>query len=185
MHRSLAPNKSLIFLAIVLLQSSLYAMSDSLAWSFFASASEAGLPRRAIPGGYAPIDDLEQESVQKAAGWAYKVLTKEIVQEDAAQAPYEYSFLSKVESESMHLYKWRIIKGYQQVVAGMNYRLILSVNDVDKDDCIGGFAVTIYDHFGELSITQWGKEVDCDALDNLQKSKAERLADLTPEDPNE
>ena len=45
------------------------------------------------------------------------------------------------------------------MVAGRNYKLIMTVSD--STGCLGAFQVTIYDHFGDLSITKFGDEMTC------------------------
>ncbi len=44
-------------------------------------------------------------------------------------------------------------------MAGRNYKLIMTVSD--STGCLGAFQVTIYDHFGDLSITSFGNEMTC------------------------
>lgn len=48
----------------------------------------------------------------------------------------------------------------RQVVAGMNYKLVMTISD--ETSCLGAFEVTIYDHFGDLSVTKFGDEMSCD-----------------------
>ena len=76
-----------------------------------------------------------------------------------------------------------VARGFRQVVAGMNYKLVViltvpNVNNVvttrttiDGHKILGGFEVTIYDRFGELSVTQWGQEVTRDEAKTLLENK--------------
>merc|ERR1712078_401380 len=66
----------------------------------------------------------------------------------------QYSFVNNV---SVGGYK--ILQASSQVVAGMNYRMIIMLNDGTSDTCVGAFGVTVYDQFGNLSIKDWGKEI--------------------------
>ena len=45
-------------------------------------------------------------------------------------------------------------------MAGRNYKLLITLSNAK--DCLGAFEVTIYDHFGDLSITHWGAEMTCE-----------------------
>lgn len=80
-----------------------------------------------------------------------------------------YSFLDVVTSSQDKL-QVQVVKAYTQVVAGLNYRLVLLLA-VDKT-CIGAFTVQIYDHFGDLTVTHWGKELTCDDAKDLLKSES-------------
>lgn len=53
-------------------------------------------------------------------------------------------------------------------MAGRNYKLTIEIADQDK--CVGVFDVVIYDHFGELSVTNWGREHECGDLNELKVS---------------
>ena len=53
-----------------------------------------------------------------------------------------------------------------QIVAGRNYKLTIEV--ANDDGCVGAFDVTIYDHFGELSVTHWGREYTCGSMEELK-----------------
>jgi hypothetical protein len=85
-----------------------------------------------------------------------------------------------------------VVRGTQQVVAGMNYRLIIvlvrrtnltassaTLSNVDTDNnnnnsIVGAFEVVVYDQFGTLSVSKWGKEVSMtDATLLLQQYEEE------------
>jgi len=53
-----------------------------------------------------------------------------------------------------------VCKAFQQVVAGMNYRLVLLLER--NSESIAAFKVTVYDRFGNLSVTTWGEDVPVD-----------------------
>jgi hypothetical protein len=75
----------------------------------------------------------------------------------------------------------QVARGSRQVVAGMNYNLTIVIvarnatstttssssysvlHDQEEEVvvCMGAFDCTLYDHFGERSVTEWGKEVSC------------------------
>ena len=121
---------------------------------FVKSTTYAEMVGRKVVGGYEPMDDLENEQVRKAAAFAVQALTTEQV---------SYSFVSDGNLQSIQDSDVRIIRGFRQVVAGLNYRLILALTQKQQEEekCLGAFAVTIYDHFGDLSVTLWGNEIEC------------------------
>mmetsp|Transcript_6236 Transcript_6236/g.9724 ORF Transcript_6236/g.9724 Transcript_6236/m.9724 type:complete len:215 (+) Transcript_6236:75-719(+) len=53
-----------------------------------------------------------------------------------------------------------VLEAQRQVVAGLNYKLTIALM---KDSvCLGALKVTVYDRFGDLSVTKWGDRVSCD-----------------------
>lgn len=51
------------------------------------------------------------------------------------------------------------------MVAGLNYKLTIALM---KDSvCLGALKVTVYDRFGDLSVTKWGDQVSCDDVQEL------------------
>jgi hypothetical protein len=152
-------------------------------WSYFsADASETPPERRGIPGGFSPIDDLQQPNIQQAAEFAVHTLLSDKASSSEVK-PVDYSFVPELRAPDVSDTNWTVVKGYQQVVAGLNYRLIVALHSNKSGSCVGGFAVTIYDHFGELSVTQWGKEVECDTLEHMMKNA--KLHEQGPDGPNE
>ena len=65
-----------------------------------------------------------------------------------------------------------IVQASQQVVAGMNYKLTIALFDGDGN-CQGAFKCTVYNHFGDLSVTTWGDEVSCEEANALINANAE------------
>lgn len=55
--------------------------------------------------------------------------------------------------------------GKIQVVAGLNYKLTLSL--FKNNICLGGFKVTVYNHFGDLSVISWGNVLDCTEVNEM------------------
>lgn len=82
---------------------------------------------------------------------------------DFAVETLSSSNLSFAESEAS--LRPRVLQAAQQVVAGMNYKLTIMLETAkdSKPLCVGAFDVTIYDHFGDLSVTNWGEEYSCSA----------------------
>ena len=107
---------------------------------------------RIMVGGYAPVKDISDDRVQNAALFAFGQL---------ASASYSFGATDSTTIE--------VVKAYQQVVAGMNYRLIIVLKE--NGDCVGSFAVTVYDQFGNLSVSKWGKEVSCDEARAIQENE--------------
>ena len=65
-----------------------------------------------------------------------------------------------------------------QVVAGLNYKLTIALM---KDSiCLGALKVTVYDHFGQLSVTKWGDQLTCydvrESLNEVQVDDEEETA---------
>jgi hypothetical protein len=103
-------------------------------------------------GGYSTITNLNDKYVKRAANYAVKELAK-------SHLNNRYCFLSKLQKKNAK-YTWTVVRGQQQVVAGMKYKLITKLLD-KREHCIGGLEVTVYDHFGDLSIVNWGANVRC------------------------
>jgi hypothetical protein len=125
--------------------------------------------RRMMPGGYGHAD-IQDARVIAAAGYTLQVLDNE--------SPY--SFLSSTSSSGSM--KVVVLNASQQVVAGMNYKLTLGLLDRNSGQCVGGFKCTVYDHFGDLSVTKWGEEVPCDEVMGMIKIRAEQDT-TTEQDP--
>ena len=109
--------------------------------------------RKAL-GGYNAVEELDDE-IKAAAALA--VQTLRIGGADT------YSFVPDLPPQ-VHDGDVHIVRAFSQVVAGINYRLVLAIvpaNQETAQACVGAFAVTIYDHFGEMSVTQWGQEIEC------------------------
>jgi hypothetical protein len=116
--------------------------------------------RRNMPGGYFPVEDYSDARVVNAANMAVTQLTT---------ATVSYSFAAGLQGRNVN---HKIVKAFQQVVAGMNYRFVLMLQDADTSECLGAFAVTVYDNFGTLQVTLWGQEVSCERANaNLENAE--------------
>lgn len=112
---------------------------------------------RMIAGGYGEINELDANPrLQEVATFA----VEQITQNDNIQLNKNYSFASYLTSGENN-YSVKVVHAYQQVVAGMNYKMIIAIHDLNSNKCIGSFKVTVYDHFGDLSVSNWGGEVSC------------------------
>ena len=153
--------RSIAFLFVLVLLSQLVGPSFS-----FADLDMADNPPREqmMVGGYSKLQDNSEEYAVKAAQFAFEQLIN-------SQNTPGYSFATS-NSLSTSKNSVKIVKGYEQVVAGMNYKLILQVSASD-DTCLGGFAVTIYDRFGDLSVTKFGQELSCDKLYALEQDQGD------------
>ena len=127
------------------------------------------MERRTMPGGYA-LAQIDSPQVVMAASFAVSSLS---------EAPY--SFASNVSAEAGYVVK--VAKAWQQVVAGMNFRLVVVVENA-TGECIGSFSVSVYDRFGSLSVTKWGKEVGCAQAEGLLETQGSSFGE-DGEDPNE
>jgi hypothetical protein len=166
------------------------AIAVSIALLLFASSSGMmehddieSRVRYNLPGGYAPIPNLQGDRVQAAALFAVKTLL--MLQENssgedastatAAQKNPHFSFAAQL-TENLRV---TVARGSRQVVAGMNYDLVVVLSqptfmedhaksartasstangDASGVAIVGAFEVTIYDRFGDLSVTKWGQE---------------------------
>jgi hypothetical protein len=115
--------------------------------------------RRAMPGGYA-LAQIDSPQVVSAASFAVSSLS---------ESPYSFAsnVMSAAETADEGSVVVKVAKAWQQVVAGMNFRLVIIVENNSTGECIGSFTATVYDHFGSLSVTKWGKEVTCDQAKGL------------------
>lgn len=114
-----------------------------------------------VPGGYWAVEDYTDARVVNAANMAVSQLT--------TTATVTYSFAAGLQGRNV---THKIVKAFQQVVAGMNYRFVLMLEDMDTSECLGAFAVTVYDNFGTLQVTAWGQEVSCErAQANLENAE--------------
>ena len=110
-----------------------------------------------MPGGYSPAD-VNDQFVVEAAKFAVQSLS---------QASYGF-----VQGSSFDDSRLEIVKASQQVVAGMNYKLTVALFD-GNGNCEGAFKCTIYNHFGDFSVTTWDDEVSCEAATEWLNEKAE------------
>jgi hypothetical protein len=121
-----------------------------------------------LPGGYFPVSDIRSnEHVQNAAQFAFRAL---LLQQSLQQDLPNYSFMSELNGRMNSDLSMTVVRGKQQVVAGMNYILTVvllmssstsasSTTNSRSDDVLGAFDVTVYDQFGQLSVTGWGSEI--------------------------
>jgi len=121
-------------------------------------------------GGYREVTDITGNVfLQNAAAFAFE-------QYVAGLSSYPYSFTkSRNEGEANHL-AYEIVSAQQQLVAGMNYDILLKLTreeDGQQPYCLGGFHVIVYDNFGVLGVTSWGKEISCDHFLIVQQEKSE------------
>ena len=141
-----------------ILTASFWFLLVSLSTCAAADAAEKKQVRpRYLLGGYSPVEELD-DSIHQAAALAVHTLRV---------GGTSYSFVADL-PESLNQGDVRIVRAFQQVVAGLNYRLVLAILPASSSSdtegasaCVGAFAVTIYNHFGEMSVTNWGQEIDC------------------------
>jgi hypothetical protein len=115
------------------------------------------------PGGYSPVEDVTHPRLQHLAQFALSEAFK----------TQQYSFVLSNNNNANSMdtssssSSFRICKAYHQVVAGMNVRMVIQLQD-SQENCVGAFAVTIYDHFGDLSVTEWSpEEIPCNVATSL------------------
>ena len=122
---------------------------------------------RNLVGGYTQMstEEIQDDAPVVAAA---QFAMDQVLAVDTPNRP-SYTFLENLSTtkSGAERFEIRIVRAFAQVVAGMNYRIVVALllgsDDDDKKEavCQGAFAVTIYDAFGTLSISQWGHEMDC------------------------
>jgi hypothetical protein len=165
----------LLFIAVVSLAVTVIAMAED--WPIVEQKQQRA-------GGYSAIPDLTDERVRKAAYFAVNTL-----QQQSTTDTNRFPFQSEL-ADAPDL-RVTVARGSRQVVAGMNYKLVLVVSqpsatsnektvaeEVEDDTIVGGFGVTVYDHFGKLSVTKWGEELTKDQA----KAMMENMHDFGVED---
>jgi Cystatin domain len=124
--------------------------------------------RTVMAGGYRECPDLQNPRLQEVAKFA-----------TSQQLPEQYTF-SSLPASTLSKMSVKIVRASQQVVAGMNYRLLLLLVATDGSSssseqpalgsCVGAFTVTVYDRFGTLEVTSWGEELECSKAKALLES---------------
>jgi hypothetical protein len=175
-------NFFVVFVSIVNISLSLFVMSKPMMQQYINR-----------PGGYAPISNMQDKRVQTAAQFAVQTL-----QSNQQQQPIpsdHYSFQKQLRddiSDSNNSLMVTVVRGSQQVVAGMNYRLTIVVTTTSSatthgdsgNDIVGAFEVTVYDNFGNLSVTQWGPEVSQNEAKSLLEN-ADHFGETSEYEVNE
>jgi hypothetical protein len=136
-----------------------------------ASARSDQVHRRtdeAIAGGYQTVSNLDSDDspVQEVAQFVVQHLNdldqnEQSLNLDLGGATLDDDNVTVV-----------VVRGYSQVVAGTNYRLLvllLSTYIGNIEGCLGAFAVEVYVNLdGTKTISDWGRTVDCDAALELR-----------------
>jgi hypothetical protein len=131
-----------------------------------AAASKEEQRKLPLVGSYSPIPVTDPMAIE-AAEFSVATLWAE-------RPGNQYSFLSSSSSSSSSSPRPspQVIAASQQVVAGLNLQLdvllVKKEEDGDGASCVGAFAVTVYNQFGDLSVTRWGDEYTCaEAYDRM------------------
>ena len=87
--------------------------------------------RLVMAGGYSPVKELDDEQIHAAAAMAIQTLR--------VGGAASYDFVPNLPTQLDAASDVRIIRAFSQVVAGMNYRLILAIvpasNQEEQDRC--------------------------------------------------
>eukprot|EP00429_Kryptoperidinium_foliaceum_P001087 CAMPEP_0176009822 /NCGR_PEP_ID=MMETSP0120_2-20121206/4448_1 /TAXON_ID=160619 /ORGANISM="Kryptoperidinium foliaceum, Strain CCMP 1326" /LENGTH=129 /DNA_ID=CAMNT_0017342629 /DNA_START=211 /DNA_END=600 /DNA_ORIENTATION=+ len=102
--------------------------------------------KRPLAGGWSP-SKLDDPMITEAAQFCLKTLRED----ESLQDRYSFS-VSEADVPT-------VVEASQQVVAGMNFRLTILIRQ--ENDCVGAFRATVYNHFGNLSVTEWKDELSC------------------------
>jgi len=132
--------------------------------------------RMVMPGSYSPIQNLEEDHVVAAASFAV----------EQALSSKQFSFDQHLKAEDVTA---TIVRGFKQVVAGLNYKLVIVLitkdhaePDPSLHEIVGCFGVTVYDHFGDLSVTKWGKQLSAKQAKALLENRDEFGEEVNPFD---
>ncbi|CAJ1948529.1 unnamed protein product [Cylindrotheca closterium] len=126
--------------------------------------------RRQLVGGYGPISDLSDPMVANAAKFA--ILELFAIEND--DMPYE--FMSSLQGDQQAFVP-RVVRGSEQVVAGLNLKLTLMVLEVvepvsGESLCRGAMEVQIYLALDQsMEVTEWGDEFTCDQAQVLLEDR--------------
>lgn len=120
----------------------------TLLLSFVSSSNSA------MVGGFGEIESPEENPMLR--GVTQFVQTKLPVESN------RYSFDYSNSSEE----NLRVIKAFQQVVAGMNYRILYALED-SQGKLTGAFKVQVYDRFGDITVTEWDEEVSVTEVSSI------------------
>jgi hypothetical protein len=121
----------------------------TLLLSFLTSSSNC-----AMVGGFSEIEKPEENPMLQGV--------TEYVQTQLPLQSQRYSFDCKKTSEE----RLRVVQSFQQVVAGMNYRILYAVENTEGK-LKGAFKVQVYDRFGDVSVTTWDDEVSVSEVSNI------------------
>eukprot|EP00542_Grammatophora_oceanica_P022744 CAMPEP_0194027362 /NCGR_PEP_ID=MMETSP0009_2-20130614/1528_1 /TAXON_ID=210454 /ORGANISM="Grammatophora oceanica, Strain CCMP 410" /LENGTH=165 /DNA_ID=CAMNT_0038666407 /DNA_START=1 /DNA_END=498 /DNA_ORIENTATION=+ len=141
--------KQTTFLSLLLLVTTPCAFARRLGLTTPSAAADAPMV-----GGFYPAD-TNNPFVVNAAQYAANTL----LEDDNKKSP-SYSFDSQLVGQEDNV-KVIVTHASQQVVAGRNYKLTIQLDSETTNECIGSFNVKLWDHFGDLVILSWGKEVAC------------------------
>mmetsp|Transcript_40256 Transcript_40256/g.83847 ORF Transcript_40256/g.83847 Transcript_40256/m.83847 type:complete len:136 (-) Transcript_40256:65-472(-) len=110
------------------------------------------------------------EGVQKAAAFAVDSLQSSLSSNSSPHPSYSFlqDLMTAADTIDVSITP-RVIQAQKQVVAGMNYKLIIFLlcqqhgsavtEPTTQETLLGAFQVTVYDRFGSMSITEWGPEM--------------------------
>jgi hypothetical protein len=108
-------------------------------------------------GGYSTVTNFNDDPMTVEAA---KFVLSSLQQQDSTNSnsmPYEFFGTTKAKA----ITTYQIIEVSQQVVAGMNIKLTMLFQD-DESNCVGACNVVVYNHFGEMSVTSWNKQISCE-----------------------
>lgn len=128
--------------------------------------------RRNLPllGGYKPVapDDLDEPHLLAAAQHA-------VTQYFATLSNRTNTKLNNIDHSS-DMFEWDVMEASTQVVAGVNFKLRVALKEKPvTNGCVEVFDVIIYDHFGDLSVKEWGETADCGS--EYPEQNQERIQD--------
>ena len=117
-------------------------------------SGETSVSVEAKPGGFFPVEDLQDPRLLTAVEFAMEQLQDE----SSVTTVRDYDFYPLPIGTS---YEPRIIGAMQKVVAGTLWKVAIAIETSDNGECVGALEVTVFDSFGTLSVQSWGSELTC------------------------
>ena len=129
--------------------------------------------RRHLVGGYGPIPDLDDPMVANAAKFA--LLELFAMDEKYSDTP-PYAFMAPLKGDQQAFVP-QVVRGSEQVVAGLNLKLTMMVLEVDpasgESVCQGAMEVQVYLALDQsMEVTEWGDELTCDQAQVLFEDRS-------------
>jgi len=103
-----------------------------------------------VVGGWSPIPDIVDDNQAQAAARFSRM--------KLGQSTVSYSFANDINGGDQGI----AMSGFQQLVAGTNYRLNVKLLDTSSQACVGAYEATVYQALnGNMEVTEWGPELPC------------------------
>ena len=114
-------------------------------------------------GGYSTVTNFnDNPMIVEAAQFVLSSLQQQDSNSNSNSMPDELFGTTTTTTKAKTIIStYQIIEVSQQVVAGMNIKLTMLFQD-GGSNCVGACNVVVYNHFGEMSVTSWNKQITCE-----------------------